>query len=327
MIRYQALDRCFSNLGKRYFIDDLIQACSEALQEFYGQNKTISRSQVFEDIKFMESEQGYRIPLEKYKDGKQVYYRYSDKKFSINNQPLNALEQEQIKEMLFTLSRFKGMPQFEWINEIIAKIDDKFDLNNSSRTVITFDQNQDLKGVKYIDRLYNAIIYKRPIAVLYKSFKADQAQTIILHPYFLKQYNNRWFMFGLNPDTENLQNLSLDRIEEITELKTDYIDNINIDFEEYFEDIIGVTVLSNEIEVIEFRVTGNILPYIQTKPLHGSQIYYKDKDILTIKVKPNYELESLLLSYGESLEVLNPPFLRERLQNRIKNMQKNYLSR
>ncbi len=327
VIRYKTLDRCFSNPGKRYFINDLIEACSEALVDAAGEHQSVSRSQVFEDIRFMESEQGFRISLERYKDGKMVYYRYSDTNFSIDNQPLNALEQEQIKEALFTLSRFKGMPQFKWIAELITKVDAKFDLQNTSRTIIAFDQNQDLKGVEYINELYNVILYKKPIAVLYKSFKSDQAQDITLHPYFLKQYNNRWFLFGLNPDTMRLQNLSLDRIERITELQLDYVDNMDIDFEEYFEDIVGVTVLENDIERIELRLSDNILPYIQTKPLHGTQIYHKDKGILSLKVKPNYELESLILSYGENIEVLHPSSLREKIENRIKKMMENYLSR
>lgn len=327
IIRYQALDRCFSNLGKKFYIEDLIAACTTALADYGGEHQSVSRSQIYEDINFMESEQGFRIPLERYKDGKKVYFRYSDKNFSISNQPLNALEEEQLKETLHTLSRFKGMPQFEWIAELITKVDAKFDLRDSPRTIIAFDQNQYLKGVEYIDSLYNAILYKKPIAVLYKSFKADQAQRITLHPYFLKQYNNRWFLFGLNPETGKLQNLSLDRIEDITELQIDYFENQDIDFEEYFEDIVGVTVLDNVIELVELRLSENIVPYIQTKPLHGSQKYNKDHGILTLEVKPNYELESLILSYGENIEVLNPPSLREKIENRIKMMKENYLSR
>jgi len=276
----------------------------------------------------MESEQGFRIPLERHKDGKKVYYRYSDKNFSINNQPLNTLNQEQIKEALSTLSRFKGMPQFEWITELVTRFDATFDMRDSSHTIIAFEQNQYLKGIEYISELYNAILYKKPLEILYKSFrKATQAQLISLHPYFLKQYNNRWFLFGMNPETGKLQNLSLDRIEDITELQIDYIENKDIDFEEYFEDIIGVTVMENEVEMVELRLTENILPYIQTKPLHGSQKYNKDHGILTLEVKPNYELESLILSYGENIEVLNPPSLRKNIENRIKKMRASYLSR
>lgn len=58
-IRYQALDRCFSNWGRRNFIEDLIQECNKALREYLGEDAGVKRRQVFEDIKFMESESGW----------------------------------------------------------------------------------------------------------------------------------------------------------------------------------------------------------------------------------------------------------------------------
>ena len=94
-IRYQALDKCFRNPGKRYYIDDLIAACNDALYEYTGIDDGVKRRQVLDDIKFMESEQGWCVPLEHIRDGKRVYFRYEDLNFSINNQPLNETEQNQ----------------------------------------------------------------------------------------------------------------------------------------------------------------------------------------------------------------------------------------
>ncbi len=62
-IRYQALDKCFRDRRHRYYIDDLINACDEALI-YYNGTGGVSRRQIFEDIKFMESETGWSIPLE-----------------------------------------------------------------------------------------------------------------------------------------------------------------------------------------------------------------------------------------------------------------------
>jgi hypothetical protein len=121
-IRYQSLNRCFRNPGRKYFIEDLIEACNTSLLDNDPSSTGIKRRQIFEDIKFMRDSQGFDAPIESYKDGKKVYYRYSDLSFSINNQPLNEMEANQLKEALLTISRFKGMPQFEWIDEISALI-------------------------------------------------------------------------------------------------------------------------------------------------------------------------------------------------------------
>ena len=328
IIRYQALDKCFRNSGRRYYMDDLIEECNNAIYEFSGSENGIKKRQIFEDIKFMESSQGWSIPLERIRDGHRVYFRYTDKKFSINNQLLNETEINQLKEALATLSRFKGLPQFEWIAEITARIDSGLSLSTDNQNIIEFEQNNYLKGLEFITPIYNAILYRQAKEIYYKSFKRNEKQTFLIHPYFLKQYNNRWFVFGLNDVSDRIINLALDRIVEIKETKRKYKSNDKIEFSEYFEDVIGVSVNhSAKPQHILITVTNELMPYIETKPLHGSQnTKTKDKThtIISLDLVPNYELESLLLSYGEGLEVSEPKQLREKIAERVKNILKNY---
>jgi hypothetical protein len=77
-LRYLALDRCFSNPGRKYYIEDLIDACNQAIYESTGSNNGVKRRQVYADITFMESEQGYAVPLVRYRDGRQKFFRYED---------------------------------------------------------------------------------------------------------------------------------------------------------------------------------------------------------------------------------------------------------
>ena len=328
IIRYQTLDKCFRNPGRKYFIEDLVEACSNAIYEFSGNDSGVKRRQVLEDIKFMESTQGWNISLERVREGHRVYFRYEDKGFSINNQPLNETEENQLKEALLTLSRFKGMPQFEWVDEISARLDSGLGLSHNSEKIIEFDQNNFLKGLEFITPIYNSILYKKAINIEYKSFKQDISQSIIFHPYFLKQYNNRWYVFGKNDASQFIMNLALDRITAIEESKKKYIPNKAINFNEYFEDIIGVT-LNNEgkVENVVIKVSNELLPYIKTKPIHGSQKLKEQGSshaLISIDVIPNYELESLILSYGEGLEVLHPKLLRDKIKKRIELTFSNY---
>ena len=330
IIRYQTLDKCFRNPGRKYFIEDLVEACSIAIYEFSGNNNGIKRRQVLEDIKFMESTQGWNIPLERIRDGHRVYFKYDDKSFSINNQPLNETEEIQLKEALLTLSRFKGMPQFEWVDEIYARLDSGLGLSHYSEKIIEFDQNNYLKGLEFISPIYNSIVYKKAIQIEYKSFKKDISQSIIFHPYFLKQYNNRWYVFGKNDASQFIMNLALDRITSIEESKNKYLPNKTIDFDEYFEDIIGVT-LSNEgkVEKVVIKASNELLPYIKTKPIHGSQKLKEQglsHTLITLDIIPNYELESLILSFGEGVEVLHPKSLRDKIKKRVELNFSNYIT-
>jgi predicted DNA-binding transcriptional regulator YafY len=322
VIRYQTLDKCFRNPGRKYFIEDLVDTCSNAINEFTGNDSGIKRRQILEDIKFMESSQGWNIPLDRIREGHRVYFRYEDKNFSINNQPLNETEENQLKEALLTLSRFKGMPQFEWVDEITARLDSGLGLSHHPDKIIEFDQNNYLKGLEYITPLYNSILYKKTIQIQYQSFKQDTPYSIHFHPYFLKQYNNRWYVFGENDESNFILNLALDRITSIQESKKEFIPNTKIDFNEYFEDIVGVTLEAQEpTQAIKLKVTNQLLPYITTKPIHGSQTI-KEKGtthtIMSLALVPNFELESILLAYGEGIEVLEPEMLRNRIKNRIK---------
>lgn len=170
LIRYQTLDRCFRNPGRRYYIADLLEACNEAIKDLEPDSKGIRKRQLYDDIRFMESSQGWHIPLERIKDGRKTYLRYEDTSFSINNQPINELEAEQLKSAMLVLNRFKGLPQFEWINELLPKLDQTFQLSNQSDTIISFDSNEFLKGTEHLSPLFNAILYKQTLAITYKLY-------------------------------------------------------------------------------------------------------------------------------------------------------------
>ena len=87
-IRYQTLDKCFRDFSHRYYIDDLIASCNEALMHYNG-TEGVSRRQIFDDIKYMESEAGWSIPLERRKKDRKVFYRYET-----DTEPNNYVEEE-----------------------------------------------------------------------------------------------------------------------------------------------------------------------------------------------------------------------------------------
>lgn len=328
IIRYQTLDRCFRNSGKRYFIQDMLEACNASLFEYDENTEGIQKRQVYDDIKFMESEQGWSVSLKKTKEGRRVYYSYEDSSFSINNQPLNENEAEQLKSAMLVLGRFKGLPQFEWVNEIIPKLDQTFNLSEQNQEIISFDNNEFLIGAEHISILFKAIQNEQSLKVVYQSFNSDLEQTINFHPYHLKQYNNRWFAIGKNDGYDNLTNLALDRIKSIEHSSLKFDSSQLIDFEEYFEDVIGVTKpTEGTLTKIILKATEAQAPYIKTKPLHGSQKKVKKIDgnfIFSIEVIPNYELNKLILSFGSGLEVLTPTNLRDEIQVLLKKSLNNY---
>lgn len=327
-IRYQALDKCFSNAGRMYFLKDLLHVCNTALMDYAPSSSGIARRQLFEDIRFMESEQGWSIPLERYKHGRQVYYRYADLGFSINNQPLNDSEAGQLRETLLTLSRFKGMPQFGWMEELIAKLESGLGLFSRAQGIMQFEDNSYLHGTEYLTPIFNAIANCRVLAVSYQGFKQPTPSFIEFHPYLLKEYNSRWFAFGWNTAAKAISNLALDRIVELNETANEFRSN-DIDFEDYFHDVVGVTVnLEAPVEQVLIRVSPSLWPYVESKPLHGSQrVLTRNEEgiVMELKVQVNFELIALLFSYGEELKVDAPSHLVSRLIGKAQTLLNNYI--
>ena len=66
-LRYQIIDKCLSNWSRRYYIEDLVDACNEALYLYNGETKDgcgVKKRQVQEDLKFIESEEGYSMEID-----------------------------------------------------------------------------------------------------------------------------------------------------------------------------------------------------------------------------------------------------------------------
>lgn len=329
LIRYLTLDKCLGNPGRKYFIDDLVKACNEALQDVDPDSTGVRKRQVQADLKFLEDPKGFEAPIARIKDGKRTFYRYQDIHFSITNQPLNEQEAQLLRESIYTLSRFQGLPQFEWLEELKARLEQSFKLK-SEKEVMSFDENPYLKGKDHLSALYNAIINQQALTIAYQPFQKEE-QNLEISPWYLKQFNNRWYLLALNhahEDKENPHIYPLDRIVSIKENNTAYQPNAQIDFNEYFEDVIGVTIFKDKkVETIKLKIDQELWPYIETKPLHGSQkILERNEDhiIIQLQVIPNYELESLIFSRGEAIEILEPEHLREKFAKRVEKLMERY---
>jgi predicted DNA-binding transcriptional regulator YafY len=328
LIRYKTIDRCLCNRFRRWTLDDLIEACSEALHEFEGKVQGVSRRTVQLDIQNMRSEKlGYEAPIVVV-DKK--YYQYEDPEYSITNMPLTENDVSSLKQITHLLKQFGGFKQFGDMDEVLKKIENKvFALNNESRSIIDFEKNNDLKGIHFLDQIYDAIIKKQTLKIVYLSFNQSRPVVIYLSPYLLKEYRNRWFVFGKRERYEKISPLALDRILRLR-IAEDmvFVENTMFDEQDYFKDIIGVTRHEKlQVEKIVFKVVKLNAQYVVTKPFHGSQQVVQEQEdgtVFSIDVIPNFELERELLGFGELLEVIEPESMRTKIYMRVEEMQKLY---
>lgn len=324
-IRYKVLDDCFSNFHRKFYFNDLLERCNKVLYDYYGEGHSGIKTRTLRaDISYMRDRAGEEgVEIEAVDDGNGFYYRYSENGFSIFKRGLDESDIAQLKETVMMLQRFKGMPNLEWISELVVKLEDKLDLRGVSRSVIGFDDNKAYIGLDWFQDLFDAIINKTVLHIQYKTF-TDVTHDWIIHPYYIKEYNNRWFLFGLNEEYDTISIIPLDRIENIEQVKRNYTDSV-IDFEHYFDEVVGVSVTPQEKVCIRLQFSEHRFPYVLTKSLHQSQrIVDIDNRIVEINVIPNNELDALILSFGSDIEVLSPASYRERVQVLVRDLYKKY---
>lgn len=331
LIRYKTIDTCLRNRYRQWTLEDLIEACSNALYEYEGIKKGISKRTIQMDIQLMRSEKlGYNAPIVVY-DNK--YYTYEDTDYSITNTPLSEQDLRVMSEAVEVLRQFKGFDYFYGMTDIVSRLEDHVtSAKQQTNPVIDFEKNENLKGLEYLDKIYHAIINKQTLSIKYRSFKARSAGTITFYPYLLKEYRNRWFVFGLEKRSRTLRNLALDRIHGM-EITTEerYVENTLFDISTFFGDLVGVTKsLNSKAEKVRFWASSGDAPYIQTKPIHRSQqVIEQNKDgsmVFEIEVVINQELQREFLGFANGVKILAPQHLVDFMKKKLKRASENYES-
>jgi predicted DNA-binding transcriptional regulator YafY len=295
-----------------------MEACSEALYEYEGRQNSVSKRTVQLDIQLMRSEKlGYNAPIVVY-DKK--FYKYEDEAYSITDIPLTETDINVLTETVSMLKQFKDFSLFNDVSDILQRLEDKIYAEKShTQPVIHLDKNDNLKGLHFLDEIYQAIIKKIVLVITYKSFKSKDEQKFIFHPFILKEFNNRWFLIGRKKQNHPITNLALDRIIAIDyDFSMPFIED-NFNAESFYRNVVGVTVNTGvQPKRIELWIDRINAPYVITKPLHNSQRLIKQNDdgsiIIHLFLIGNYEFERLLLGFGNGLEVLRPEYLRNRMK-------------
>jgi predicted DNA-binding transcriptional regulator YafY len=245
---------------------------------------------------------------------------------------LKENELQLLNQTMQLLSRFEGVPHFEWLEEINSRLSSQFLMNPASqKPIVAFDENPYVEGMKFYRDVYSAIVNKQVLEIKYQSFKIPEPFKYTIHPYFLKQYNNRWFLLGWYEEWKEIATLALDRIVEMEHVSRPYRENEGVDFSKFFDDVIGVSFpKGSELTEIHLWVDSKQWPYIKSKPLHKSQAIIAENEDgsaeISISVIPNFELESRILAQGMHMKVLSPEPFREKIQTQIEQAIKNYES-
>ena len=331
LIRYRTIDKCLRDTDRSWKWQDLAEACRDALLEQTGKGRAPSRRTIMYDIDHMRSGKlGYHAPIEF--DHTEGSYYYSDRKFSIDHVPLKAEDMDDLNNALLILKQFSGKENIQGLQEILARLETSLKIRRSGRKIkpiFHFEHSLNTEAHQWLNDIQDAIRSERVLTIGYQPFERE-VQYMTISPYALKEYNGRWFLLGHNhsPEINRISHLGLDRIKSIKLSVQEYILDKEFAVDAYLKDIIGISIPDGvEKQQVIFRAFGRQARYIETKPLHSSQMVIdigKDYTDFQIEVIPNFELEARLLSYGENVEVISPEALRIKLSERVHRLSSRY---
>lgn len=317
--RERMIDKCLSS-GHEYTGEQLMEKVN-ALLRSRGMLEITSRSTFAADIneinnKFFDTY--HQDVIKRERRGRQFLYYYSIPEFSIYNRELTDDDMADIRKMITIVRRFKGMPQFSWLETLEERFDQVVQRNQ--KPVVAFDDSYNEDALKPFESLLNAIDNKVVIDIEYRGFYDDKPSHKTVNPYYLKQYGVRWYLLASFQGKDRIYTFALDRIKNVSQLPDMTYEPSAVDFEHYFDDIIGVAHFNNDIEHIEIWVAAEELPYIISKPFHKTQQVVSQDEygaIISIDVRWNFELEQAILGYGDWVEVMQPVWLRLKLKERV----------
>jgi predicted DNA-binding transcriptional regulator YafY len=200
-----------------------------------------------------------------------------------------------------------------------------FKEKNNALSFVEFENRAAIETLPNFKTVLNAIQQQLPITFNHHSFYHLKESIYTVKPYFLKQYQNRWYVIG---ETEKgYRTFGIDRIENI-KVGTKKFKAKTEEAKEKFSNVIGLNYVDHKIETIKLSFHVSQKPYLESLPLHTSQ-----KEIITgnettfdieLRIHPNFEFRQQILKYGSLIKVIEPKWLAEEIKEELRKALDNY---
>lgn len=164
----------------------------------------------------------------------------------------------------------------------------------------------------HMGTVMDALKELRPLTFNYAPYSRVSAREVILEPYFLKLFRQRWYVTGRNIKEDTLKTYALDRMSEVTVGAEQFEIPEDFNAEEFCRDSFGVVFTQGEAKRVVLRTDTRQAKYLRNLPLHHSQkeMIHDKFSIFSYNIKLTPDFVSELLSFGPGIVVLEPPELR-----------------
>lgn len=328
LLRIRVIDRVLRNKFRTAPAtkDFLRQQC---IEELFGidsgrSGNEISLFTIDKDLRLMRDE--YDAPIAYDRASKEYYYE--DPNYSLDGLGIGSREIVALESAAQLLSGFADNPLLRQFAPAITRLRERLSLQKKHEQdeehYIEFEVTPNYEGWSYIDQIYNAIKECWVIEFDYFYFDRESTRAVQLHPYLLKESQQRWYVVGWSPEREALRLYGLERIRSLQSGNDRFppSDRKSFDAGDYFKHTYGIyTIPDSAPSRVEVQLDRRDLLYAKTKPWHASQEILSEDEYggqlaWTVHVSPDFKMQ--LLSLGDKVEVLKPEWLRNEIAQTLK---------
>ena len=180
---------------------------------------------------------------------------------------------------------------------------------------------------KFLTVIMNAMRDNRKIILSYKGYSMDDYKDMTVHPYSIRLFKRRLYLIAYSEFSKGIRLYMLDRADSVNVLDATFEMPENFDAEGYFEDFYGVRRSEEEKQRVLLKVTAKSRDLVRTVPLHRSQAEMETEDeysVFEYFLRPNFDFKQEIISYLDSVEVLEPLSLRKEIGRMVLNVYLKY---
>jgi predicted DNA-binding transcriptional regulator YafY len=316
--RYKVIDQLLRNRMRMYpTMEDIIEACREKL-DVDPSPETIQK-----DIAQMRMSppDGFEAPIHfnRSKGG----YEYLDANYSMSGIALNDTDIDAIKESIDLIKSIGGSRMGEKFNtameKILSTVLEEFPDGKQKVSFLETMTPPKSRGFEHFDLFYSACREKIPVSFVHYSYKKRTFNAITIHPFLIKEFENKWYIIGYSERHEEIRTFGLDRVFDPFLLKKAFIEVKKSDLYNSKSAYYGVFPIPDQKQCkIKIRVSALSTQYFEAYPLHESQEIKKNPkgfSMITFDILPTVELARLFLSYGHHVKVMEPKWLITFIEN------------
>lgn len=315
--RYKVIDGLLKSTIKKYpKMQDIIEACWEKL-DIRPSPETIQKDLAIMKLPYPD---GFDAPI--YFNRQRSGYEYTDPNYSIFGTSLRQEDLMAIYEAVDVIRSIGGSrvsKKFSHAVEKLLSASLESNLEDGRRPVLQTMTQPLPKGFEHFDLLYAACLNKAPISILHFSFSKRTHSHFLVHPFLVKEFDNRWYVIGYSESHRSVRTFGLDSISEPYFIKKRYTCTPDEIINQYLNDMYGVIPLPEaQLQEIEISVKEEGTLYFQSYKLHNTQEIYKHgsgKSTIRFNLIPTVELARYFNFHSRQIVVKKPASLVKYMKN------------